>query len=220
MFGEAKNMDAKTVSFVLMMGVLGNVLAAISYYTGNLIPGVIAIDFSLVAAYIAGFYGGPLIGFISGLFVGIFPGIIFGPMGTSSWLGLFSLPLGKGLTGLTAGLVSRGLGLGRRLYSSLLAAPATLLSYIPEFFYTYVHFAYLMPLLLGMDKIVIGNVAFGMGDFFLIFILPKALSEVAIISFVMAALIGNRGFNEFVRRFFTKPYISSKFQTDKPRLEA
>jgi hypothetical protein len=197
-----KNMDAKTISFTLMMGVLGNVLFAVSYYAGNLAPGV-ALDFSLIAACIAGFYGGPLTGFISGLFVGIMPGIMFGPLGMGSWLGLFGLPLGKGLTGLTAGIVSKSLGLGRKQYSSLLAIPATLLAYVPECLFTYAYFAYLMPFFLE------GGGAFT----FIVYILPKALAEVTIISFLMAAIIGNHGFNDFIGRFFTKPHII-------PRLKA
>jgi hypothetical protein len=196
------NMDAKTISFTLMMGVLGNVLFAISYYAGNLAPGV-ALDFSLVAACIAGFYGGPLTGFISGIFVGIMPGIMFGPMGMGSWLGLFGLPLGKGLTGLTAGIVARGLG--RRPYSSLLAVPATLLAYIPECLFTYSYFAYLMPFFLGSGGSLI----------FIYYILPKALGEVTIISFLMAALIGNHGFNDFVGRFFTKSYIIPRLRASE-----
>lgn len=197
-------MDAKTISFTLMMGVLGNVLFAISYYAGNLAPGV-ALDFSLVAACIAGFYGGPLTGFISGLFVGIMPGIMFGPMGMGSWLGLFGLPLGKGLTGLTAGIVARGSGLGRRPYSSLLAVPATLLAYIPECLFTYAYFAYLMPFFLESG-----------GAFtFIVYILPKALAEVTIISFLMAAIIGNHGFNDFIRRFFAKPHIIPKLKASE-----
>lgn len=197
-------MDAKTVSFTLMMGVLGNVLFAISSYLGNLGYGI-ALDFSLVAAYIAGFYGGPLTGFVSGLFVGIIPGIMFGPMGMGSWLGLFGLPLGKGLTGLTAGIISRGLGLGRRQHSSLLVIPATLLAYIPECLFTYAYFAYLMPFFLGSEGTFI----------FIAYILPKALGEITIISFLMAALIGNHGFSDFIGRFFTKPYIIPKLKTSK-----
>lgn len=197
-------MDAKTISFTLMMGVLGNVLFAISYYAGNLAPGV-ALDFSLVAACIAGFYGGPLTGFISGLFVGIMPGIMFGPMGMGSWLGLFGLPLGKGLTGLAAGIVARGSGLGQRPYSSLLAVPATLLAYVPECLFTYSYFAYLMPFFLGSGGSLI----------FIYYILPKALGEVTIISFLMAALIGNHGFNDFVSRFFTKSYIIPRLRASE-----
>jgi len=197
-------MDAKTISFTLMMGVLGNVLFAISYYAGNIAPGV-AFDFSLVAAYIAGFYGGPLIGFISGLFVGIFPGIMFGPLGMGSWLGLIGLPLGKGLTGLTAGIASRGLGLGRRPYSSILAVPTTLLAFIPECLYTYAYFAYLLPFFIGGGGPII----------FILYILPKALTEIITISFLMAALIGNHGFNDFVGRFFMKSYMIPKVEASK-----
>ncbi len=198
-------MDAKTVSFVLMMGVLGNFLFAISYYTGNIVPGIIAIDFSLIAAYVAGFYGGPITGFISGLFVGVFPGIMFGPMGMSSWLGLFGLPLGKGLTGLTAGIVSKGLGLERKQYSSLITIPATLLAYVPECLFTYAYFAYLMPFFLGSGGAFI----------FTAYILPKALGEVIIISFLMAALIGNHGFSDFISSFFSKPHIIPKLKASK-----
>ena len=198
-------MDAKTVSFVLMMGVLGNFLFAISYYTGNIVPGIIAIDFSLIAAYVAGFYGGPITGFISGLFVGVFPGIMFGPMGMSSWLGLFGLPLGKGLTGLTAGIISKGLGLERKQYSSLITIPATLLAYVPECLFTYAYFAYLMPFFLGSGGAFI----------FTAYILPKALGEVIIISFLMAALIGNHGFSDFISSFFSKPHIIPKLKASK-----
>jgi hypothetical protein len=192
-------MNAKTVSFILIMGVLGNVLFAVSSYAVPLAFGV-SLDFSLIAAYIAGFYGGPVIGFISGLFVGIFPGVMYGPMGMGSWLGLFGLPLGKGLTGLTAGIIARSLGIGRRPHSSLMTVPATFLAYIPECIYTYAYFACLMPFFLGSGGPLI----------FLYFILPKALGEVTIISFLMAALIGNTGFNNFVNAFFIKSLISPK----------
>jgi hypothetical protein len=50
---------------------------------------------------------------------------------------------------------------------------------------------------------------------FLLYILPKALGEVTIISFLMAALIGNHGFNDFISRFFTKPYVIPKLKAGK-----
>jgi len=201
-------MDAKTTAFMLMMGVLGNTLFAFSYFAGYLAPGI-AFDFSLIACYIAGFYGGPLIGFISGLFVGIMPGIMFGPMGMGSWLGLLSLPLGKGLTALTAGIVSKYLSLGERPYSSLITIPAILLAFIPECLFTYAYFAYLLPFFIG-----------GGGSFvFVNIILPKALIEVIVISFLIAALIGNHGFNDFVSRFFTKPHITPKLKATESKLK-
>lgn len=184
-------MNTKTVAFTLMMGALGNLLFAISYHVGQLAPGV-ALDFSLLAAFIAGFYGGPVVGFVSGLFVGILPGIMFGPMGMGSWLGLVGLPLGKGLTGLMAGILAKVLRLRQNKYSSLLTIPATLLAYVPEGLYTYVYFAYLMPFFLESGGAAV----------FFYYILPKALAELVIMSFFMAALTGNKGFNNFLNKFF------------------
>jgi hypothetical protein len=198
-----KVMNAKKISFTIMMGVLGNVLFAISYFTGNLAPGI-GLDFSLLTVFISGLYGGPLTGFITGLFVGIFPGIMFGPMGMGSWLGLFGLPIGKGLTGFTIGVISKYLKIKEKSHSSVLSVISTLAAYIPECLFTYAYFAYLMPFFLGS----------GGPGIFLLYILPKALSEVAVMSFLIAALIGNRGFNEFINRFFTKSYSAPKL---KPR---
>jgi thiamine transporter ThiT len=198
-----KRMNTKTISFTLMMGALGNILFVISYYAGNLAPGI-ALDFSLMAVFIAGFYGGPAVGLISGLFAGMMPGIMFGPLGMSSWLGLIGLPAGKALTGLTAGIISKSLGIEKRKYSSLIAIPTTFLAYIPECIYTYAYFAYLMPFLLGSGGPYI----------FIYYILPKAMGEIAIMSFLMAALIGNYGFSDFVSRFFEKPFVP-KFKTAK-----
>ncbi len=187
-------MNTKTITFTLMMGALGNVIFAISYQVGQLAPGI-ALDFSLLAAFIAGFYAGPLTGFISGIFVGILPGLMFGPMGMGSWLGLIGLPLGKGLTGLTAGILAKGLILRQNKHSSILMVPATLLAYVPECLYTYAYFAWLMPIFIGS----------GGASIFLYYILPKALAEVTIMSFLMAALIGNKGFNDFLSKFFISP---------------
>ena len=199
---EKRTMDARTIAFVLMMGILGNTLFAITYYGGSIAPGV-AVDFSLIAVFVAAYYGGPWIGLASGLFVGIMPGIMFGPMGMASWLGLVGLPLGKGLTGLTAGIVSRGLKLGHRPYSSVAAVPASLLSYIPECIFTYAYFSVLMPFFFGNNLEYV----------FIYVILPKALAEVTIMSFIMGILIGNHGFSDFVSRFFTKTNIVPKLRT-------
>lgn len=195
-------MKTKTIAFVLMMGVLGNLLFAVSNYAGYLSPGV-ALDFSLVAVFIAGLYGGPVIGFMAGLFVGILPGIVFGPLGMGSWLGLIGLPIGKGLSGLTAGIISRSIRLGKRSHSFMFAIPSTLLAYVPECLFTYAYFAYLMPVFLGS----------GSADIFIAFILPKALGEVLIISFLMASLIGNHGFSDFMIRYFMTQHAVSKSGT-------
>jgi riboflavin transporter FmnP len=184
------NMNAKKIAFTLMMAALGNVLFAISYYLGPIASGI-ALDFSLIAVFIAGFYGGPTLGFVSGLLVGALPGIMFGPLGAGSWLGLIGLPIGKALSGLTAGLIAKGLSLGQKPRSSLLGIPATLLAYVPEAIFTYAYFSFLIPLFLG------GAVSTA----FIITVLIKAIGEVVIMSVIIAALMGNKGFNDFVRTF-------------------
>ncbi|MEM3641650.1 MAG: hypothetical protein QXH37_07005, partial [Candidatus Bathyarchaeia archaeon] len=55
--------------------------------------------------------------------------------------------------------------------------------------------AWLMPIFIGS----------GGASIFLYYILPKALAEVVIMSFLMAALIGNKGFNDFLSKFFISP---------------
>jgi LytS/YehU family sensor histidine kinase len=195
-------MNTKQITFVLMMGALGNVLFIISSLAGN-ISSEIALDFSLIAVLIAGFYGGPTVGFASGILAGLLPGIRFGPMGGGAWLGLIGLPLGKALTGLAAGLISKSLKLGEKPRSSLLGIPATLLAYIPEAIFTYTYFAYLMPLFLDQT---VGNAV-------IIAILLKATAEVIIMSVIIAALMGNKGFNDFVRTRFTTKRITTATTT-------
>jgi hypothetical protein len=63
----------------------------------------------------------------------------------------------------------------------------------------------MMPVLLGK----------GGASVFIYSILPKALGEVAIMSFLMATLVGNRGFNDFVGKFFMKTYIIPTLKTQK-----
>ncbi|MFP3985871.1 MAG: hypothetical protein ACLFU9_07935, partial [Candidatus Bathyarchaeia archaeon] len=144
-----------------------------------------------VTTFIAAFYGGPLIGFVTGLFVGVFPGIYFGPLGHGSWLGLIGLPIGKSLTGITSGFLAKKLNLHEKNHGSLLAVPVVLLSYIPECLFTVFYFVSLMPYFIG-----------GGGPGILLFVLPKAWIEILVISVLMAALVGNYGFNSFIRRFF------------------
>jgi len=184
-------LDSKTVSFIALMSALGNALFLISFYLGPITHGV-ALDFSLVGVFIAALYGGPLVGLITGLFAGIFPGIFFGPLGTGSWLGLIGLPIGKSLTGLTAGLLYKVFNMNQRKRLSILTVPLVAASYVPEFFFTIIYFISLLPFFIG-----------GGGAGILIFVLPKAWAEVVVMSFLMAALVGNQGFCNFVNNFFT-----------------
>ncbi len=202
-------MNAKTIAFVASMAVLGNVLFAITSNAVPFSPGI-SLDLSLIAVFIAGYYGGPVIGCVTGLFAGILPGIVYGPMSpTPSMLGLFGLPLGKALTGLTSGTISKILRLGERQYSSILTIPSTFLAYVPEGIFTYFYFTAITPLFSST----------GAMPLFIVWgILTKAIGEVALMSVLMAALIGNRGFSDFISKFLMtqrKPSMIPKLNVEK-----
>lgn len=181
-------MDTKQLAFSLMMGALGSAFFAISYAFGSIAPGI-NLDLSLIAVLIAGFYGGPTVGLFSGLIAGILPGIMFGPLGMGGALGLVGLPLGKGLSGLTSGLIGNTLRIGgKKQRPSILGFPASFLSYVPEAFFTVGYFALLQGVVVGPAT-------------YLLYILPKALIELTIVGLIMAALIGNTGFCNFTRAF-------------------
>jgi riboflavin transporter FmnP len=187
-------MNTKRLAFALMMGALGSAFFAISYFFGPIAPGV-NLDFSLIAVFIAGFYGGPTLGIFSGLIAGILPGIMFGPLGMGGVLGLIGLPFGKALSGLTSGLIGKALKIGEKQRSSLIGIPASFFSYVPEAFFTVGYFILLQGFTAGAGT-------------YLIYILPKALVELTIISVIIAALMGNKGFSDFVKGHFTK--VNSK----------
>jgi riboflavin transporter FmnP len=200
-------MDSKIVTFVALMGAFGNVLFVISSYLGPIVPGV-SIDLSHIPTFIAGVYGGPLVGLLTGLVAGVFPGIQYGPLGTGSWVGLIGLPIGKSMAAVTAGFLYRSLGMHRRKYKSLLTVPLILTSYVPECIFTIFYFIALLPFFVGSG---------GMG--ILAFVLPKAWAEIVFISLFMAALVGNKGFNSFVANFFSNqnPALSPTEGKDQTR---
>ena len=185
-------MNTKKLAFAIMMGALGNVLFIISQGVGQIAQGI-SLDLSLIGVFIAAYYGGPRTGAITGLIAGIIPGIMYGPLGSNGVLGLIGLPVGKALTGLTTGLLVKGLKLQQITHQSLITAPTILLAYIPEGIFTYVYFSYLLPLFMGnvLSWAIIST------------ILLKATVEVVIMSVIMAALVGNTGFKDFVTAHFT-----------------
>jgi len=191
-------METKKIAFISLMGALANVLFLMSYHLGPITPGV-ALDLSLLTVFIAALYGGPAMGFVTGLFAGVFPGIYFGPLGTGSWLGLIGLPIGKALTGLTAGLLYKGLDVDQKPRKSFLTVPLVLVSYVPECLFTVAYFVSLLPYFIG-----------GGGIGILAFVLPKAWAEIIFMSFFMAALMGNHGFSTFITTFFAGYKTKSK----------
>jgi len=182
-------MNSKMIAFVIIMAVLGNVLSFIPI--GLTRVGQVGFDFSLVTTFIVALYGGPLLGFLTGFAGGLAAGIQFGPMGQLSWLGLIGLPIGKALTGLTSGILFKGLNIGKRSHPSPLTSFTVLLGYVPEFLFTVVFFLALVPYFFGWMSIPL-----------VVSIAIKAWMELVVMSLLMGALIGNHGFNSFMSTFF------------------
>lgn len=184
-------LSPRVITFIAMMGALGNILSVLSI--GLTIVGTVGLDLSLVPVFIAAIYGGPYIGFVTGLISGIVPGIYFGPMTWQGWLALVALPIGKSLTGLTTGTLYRFFDVNRRTRPSLFTIPITLLGYVPECLFTVFYFLGPVPYFLGW------SLAFSVS--LLITILVKAWIEIALMSVLMGALTGNGGFKTFMANF-------------------
>jgi hypothetical protein len=122
----------------------------------------------------------------------ILTGVFFGPF-SGNWIGLIGLPVGKALTGLTSGLLYKSLKVDEKKRGSILTVAVALVAYVPEFIFTVFYFLVLFAYFVG---------PFGAG--ILATVAPKAWVEVIIMSVLMAALVGNQGFNAFVKKFLHK----------------
>lgn len=185
-------MDAKQIALVAVLSALGTVLSAISLGAVPIVPNV-ALDLSHVATFVAAIFGGPLMGGIVGFLGGVYAGYYFG-FGSTSGLGFLSLigiPIGKAITGLVAGFLYKRFKLGSGSGRSVYAVPATLLAYVPESIYTVFYFLYVVTLV---------NIP---SMFFMIpLVIPKGWLEITVMSILMSALAGNKGFIEAVNRLF------------------
>ena len=178
-------LDAKTVSFAALMGGLGNALFLLSQSLQLLPGGQVALDLSHVATFISALYGGPLVGFIVGALVGLGPGLYFGSVAGAIGLYLPIMILGKALTGLTAGYLTKLLAGGR--IRPKLAPIIVVLSFLPECSIIVAFFRLLVPWLSAILPVV----------------LVKAWVEIGFIALLMGALAGNPGFTELMGRFFS-----------------
>jgi len=182
-------MRAKTIALVIVMAALGNFLSLVPI--GLTRVGQVGFDLSLVTTFVVALYGGPVLGFLTGLGGGVAAGVMFGPMGQLSWLGLVGLPIGKSLTGLTAGLLFRGLRISKRNHASAYSVPTVLVAYVSEFLFTVFFFLALIPFFFGWVSIAL-----------VISVGIKAWMELAVMSILVGALVGNSGFSKFMLAFF------------------
>ncbi|OGD46662.1 hypothetical protein A3K70_03950 [Candidatus Bathyarchaeota archaeon RBG_16_48_13] len=182
----------KQIALICMMSALGNILSALSLFLANVGP--IGLDLSHLATLIAAIYGGPLTGFATGALGGVFAGIYFGFIGGNlGLLSLIGIPIGKALTGLTAGWLSNAFSVLRSDRSFLRVVPTVLLSYIPESLYTAIFFMTLVPLFFGWFSLP-----------FLISVEVKAWGELVILSVICYVLRRNKSFSGYLTRNLRK----------------
>lgn len=191
--------SSKGVVFIAMMGALGNVLSFISITVSPIVPSIplgvmsfsLAIDLSHITTFIAALLGGSIVGGLTGLVGGLVAAYKFG-FSQGNLLTGFALPIGKALTGITAGLV---VSVFRHLSKrELVMVPATVISYLPEALYTVFIFLVVLPMVYGSQVLLI---------VFTAQIIAKAFVEMVIMGLILAALLGNRGFAEYVEGFFS-----------------
>jgi uncharacterized membrane protein len=183
-------LKTKQIALICIMSALGNILSALSLFLANVGP--IGLDLSHLATLVAAIYGGPLVGFATGALGGVFAGIYFGFIGGN--LGLLSLigtPLGKALTGLTAGWLSNAFNILKPDRNFLWVIPTVLLSYVPESIYTAVFFITLVPFFFGWFSLP-----------FLISVQVKAWGEFIILSVICYTLRRNKSFSGYLTRSF------------------
>ncbi len=190
-------MDSKKTAFAAVMSSLGALLSAASLHLAPILAtvsgqGGAALDLSHIATFIAAIFGGPwvgaTVGFLSGIYAGYYFGYVLGSLGFVSLIGV---PIGKALTGFTAGFLYRKLKIAQRSRVSILTVPVMLLSYVPESIYTYFYFV----------NIAVYVVGYAM-TFMLPIVIPKAWIEVVFMSLLMGALSGNTGFRNFLGTYF------------------
>lgn len=203
--------NPRRIVFVALMAALGNVMFVISQTIFK--TGQIALDLSHIGTFIAAVYGGPWLGFLTGFMVGIGPGLYFGYLGGGlGLLGLIGLPVGKALTGLTAGYLARILRIDSTRHPSWKMPVATLVGYMPEALFTILYFESLVPIL--VPEVAKYLMQAGSMHAFVISLMAKAWIEIAILTVFMGALVGNNGFNDFVK-VLTKPYAFSKLKANQ-----
>lgn len=192
------NLDSKNITFVAVMAALGNVLSFISIRLAPIVPNIsmgftsfsLALDLSHLATFTAAFFGGPLIGGLTGMIGGLVAAFEFG-FSKGNLLTGFGLPVGKALTGLTAGFLTLRMGVEKDRVRMVLY---TVFSYVPEGIWTVIIFLLLFPIFIPFSSFWVKAVT--------IQVLVKAVIEMIVMGLILAGMVANQGFTEYVRGFF------------------
>jgi len=192
------HIGSKALVFAAMMAALGNVLSFLSMQLAPIAPNVplgpvsvsLALDLSHLATFIASLFGGPIVGGLTGLVGGMVAAFEFG-FSKGNLVTGFGLPLGKAMTGVTAGYVFKWVyreqGAGRLVAS-------TVLSYIPEALLTLLLFIFVLPVVTGLPVAIASVIA--------VQIVVKAFAEMVVLGLILGGLASNLAFSYYARGYF------------------
>lgn len=199
-------LSSKSLTFIAIMSALGNVLSFISIQLTPLIPNVslgpvsisLAFDLSHVATFTAALFGGPVIGGLTGLIGGLVAAFEFG-FSKGNIISGVGVPVGKALTGITAGYIMSRIDLSKR---KRLFIPTTLISYIPEGIFTAIIFMVLLPAYSGLPSFLAPVIT--------IEVLVKATIEMVLMGIILIGLYGNKAFSVSAVSYFPKSKPKNK----------
>jgi thiamine transporter ThiT len=190
-------LGSKSLSFIAIMAALGNVLSFITIQLAPIAPNIplgpvsvsLALDISHLVTFIAAIFGGPIIGGVTGAVGGVVAAFEFG-FSKGNFVTGFGLPIGKALTGITAGYLLQRYNVD----SWNRAALFSLISYIPEAILTLVLFRYLLPPLTGLPVGVAALISYQ--------IIVKACIEMVILGLLINQVINHKGIMEYAENYF------------------
>ena len=191
--------NSKSLTFIAVMAALGNVLSFISIKLAPLVPTIplgqtsfsLALDLSHLSTFISALFGGPVVGGLTALIGGSVAAFEFG-FSQGNFITGFGLPVGKALTGITAGLLMRRLEVERK---QIMMVVSTVISYIPEGIVTYIIFMYLFPLFIPNSIFWVATLT--------VQVLVKAVIEMVVMGILLAAMLGNQGFTQYAKGLFS-----------------
>jgi hypothetical protein len=187
-------LETKYITFIAIMAALGNVLSFLTTQLVPLAPNIpigpisvsLALDISHLSTFIAAIFGGPVVGGITGAIGGLVAAFEFGFSKGNIVTGI-GLPLGKAMTGVSAGILFNRY----KLQSLIASVGLTVTSYIPEAILTIILFRYLLPSLMGLP--------IGIATLIGAQIIVKAFFEMIILGIILLIIIRNQGFEGYLK---------------------
>jgi hypothetical protein len=185
--------------FIAVMAALGNVLSFISIQLSPIIPSIplgpisvsLAVDISHLTTFIASLFGGSIVGGLTGAIGGLVAAFEFG-FSRGNYITGFGLPIGKALTGITAGYIMRKWSPSK---GTIYMVISTVIAYIPEALLTLFLFVTLLPSLMGLPSAIAFTIA--------IQIIVKAFFEMVALGILLSMLTKNKFFTSVMSNYFT-----------------